>query len=526
MSVAADNLQPISGKRLFKKTREEELRFPVLSDPLLRMAEPLANEKANNWLVTFPHPKQMQNSEGILLAPPSQFSKQQILDKVQDCLARPDSRNPAVAQPPPIPVQRCGCWREMHREDESGQANPHDHVALSTGTSFRYLPVKRALLVRHGLATHWSRHHGYSTMVRYLAIPSEKKPKNTLDPWPALWDCSGTHFPLIDSISPPVTQKALETKRMKLMQEAAENGTAEPKVNDLDIMALVVRTGIKNTPDTRDAWMQLVSYAKENCGEATYHYLWKRRHILSSMLDEIWLWENISEHAAASMLSRIETVNKSRKTPCVCHGEWLALVTDSFVKNGIEVQALCRDVWRALRDGRGETTPVVVLAGLTGGEGKSLFLKALVEIFGSAFNMTRESGNFPLIDLPLAKIAFLDDYRFDPEVLSWSTTCLWFDGSSVPIGKPQNERGATPGNFMYKGSAPIFVTTKLSDLAWLENRASINPRTNAPWDADASMLLRRLRVYRFTQRVNKPPARLKYCPRCFLDLVMAQAGEE
>ena len=34
----------------------------------------------------------------------------------------------------------------------------------------------------------------------------------------------------------------------------------------------------------------------------------------------------------------------------------------------------------------------------------------------------------------------------------------------------------------------IFIATKLSDLTWLESQASINPYTNAPWDADASGL--------------------------------------
>ena len=298
MNGPVDPFMPISGKRLRRKTREEDLLFPVMSDPLAQVAEVSTDEKANNWLVTFPHPKQMQNHEGILLVPPSEHSKAQILTKTMECLARPDSRNPANPIPQPIPVQRCGAWREKHQEDENGHAHLHDHVALSTTTSFRYLPVKRALLTRHGLATHWSRHHGYNTMVRYLTVPSEKKPKNTLDPWPALWDCSGQHPALIDCINQPVTQKATEAKRMKLIHEAAENGT-EAKVNDLDIMSLVVRTGIKNTPDNRNAWMQLAHYAKMNCGEAIYHYLWKRRHMLSSMIDEIWLWENIAEHAGA-----------------------------------------------------------------------------------------------------------------------------------------------------------------------------------------------------------------------------------
>ena len=142
-------------------------------------------------------------------------------------------------------------------------------------------------------------------------------------------------------------------------------------------------------------------------------------------------------------------------------------------------------------------------------QGKSVFLKCLIEIFTIVFNFTKESGNFPLLDLPLAKIVFLDDHRFDPDVLSWATTCLWFDGSAVPIGRPQNEKGAAPGNFMYKGSAPIFITTKLSDLTWLESQASINPYTNAPWDADASMLYRRLKIYKYTKKVPKSLARFK-----------------
>ena len=72
---------------------------------------------------------------------------------------------------------------------------------------------------------------------------------------------------------------------------------------------------------------------------------------------------------------------------------------------------------------------------------------------------------------------------------------------------------------MYKGTAPIFVTTKLSDLEWFEAQAEINPSTGAPWDADAAMICRRLKVYRYTKRVGKPREQLKYCGRCFSSLL-------
>ena len=41
---------------------------------------------------------------------------------------------------------------------------------------------------------------------------------------------------------------------------------------------------------------------------------------------------------------------------------------------------------------------------------------------------------------------------------------------------------------MYKGSAPIFVTTKLADLEKLQYYSQLDPSTGVPWDADASML--------------------------------------
>ena len=52
--------------------------------------------------------------------------------------------------------------------------------------------------------------------------------------------------------------------------------------------------------------------------------------------------------------------------------------------------------------------------------------------------------------------------------------------------------------------------------------AAIDARTGRPYDADASMLLRRLKIYRFTQRVRKPAQRFPFCACCFSRLVLQQ----
>ena len=47
MGVPADLVTPVSGKRFRRNTREEDLLFPVMPASSLRVAEPLADEKAS-----------------------------------------------------------------------------------------------------------------------------------------------------------------------------------------------------------------------------------------------------------------------------------------------------------------------------------------------------------------------------------------------------------------------------------------------------------------------------------------------
>jgi len=100
---------------------------------------------------------------------------------------------------------------------------------------------------------------------------------------------------------------------------------------------------------------------------------------------------------------------------------------------------------------------------------------------------------------------------------------LLYDGSNVPVNRPQNVQGQS-GHSTYTGSSPVFVTTKLADIRRLQEHAAINPKTGNPFDADASMLFRRLKIYSYTERISKPACNLPYCACCFARLVLEQAG--
>ena len=257
---------------------------------------------------------------------------------------------------------------------------------------------------------------------------------------------------------------------------------------------------------------------------ALVNLAWRLRSRLSSIIDDVWSWETVSESLAVLGKTRQELLAAAAASQCVCNGDWYEYVMSNFRANSIDVRGLCRDVYTAICEGRTPTTPLVVLAGARGGEGKSVCLKALWSVYGSENVFpTPAKSNYPLLDLETKKVAFLDEYRFSAAVLPYAIQCLWFDGSVVPIARPQNVQGVT-GHGMYKGTAPVFITTKDQDLKRLEKAAADDPETGLPGSGDASMLLRRLKVYRFTTRVPKPERRLPYCGRCFAQLIVEGGG--
>ena len=93
----------------------------------------------------------------------------------------------------------------------------------------------------------------------------------------------------------------------------------------------------------------------------------------------------------------------------------------------------------------------------------------------------------------------------------------------VEVNRPQNVAGQT-GHATYEGSSPVFVTTKLDAVERLAGLAALDPSTGKPHNTEASMIYRRLKVYSFSTRIVKPPPNLKYCPRCFAQLVLSQGA--
>ena len=411
-----------------------------LPEPLeLDAQDEQPQKKCRSYLVTFPHPQATHSACGVKLVAPGTLRRSEIGARILAACRNPmyqDVRNAHLNTQ--VELSRLSIFREYHTAAGNGPLHTHYHAPLVAGGQvFRFAPIKLALLKRFGLASHWScTHTGYWSALRYCAVPSPKKPAAALDPSPWLWPVS--HPILQDACNEPVTAKAMEQRRWALTKAAAEAGSAEARITELDVWAVVVRAGIENKDDDKTADMQLFKYAREHCTAKMVEYLFKNRAKLSAMIDDIWRFEKVESLLAEARASRIDDLAKAKASACTCEGKWISTVVGAFIQNGIPITEVCYDLYCALRDGRGETTPVIVFAGAHGGEGKSMFLKGLVPTFGSEFIFKGPvKGNYPFLGIDGSKVSFLDEWRFDEKVIPWSVQCLWYEGSPVPSPRPK-----------------------------------------------------------------------------------------
>ena len=486
-------------RRMTLKQQEPQDRQEALpAPPLMDMESPA--QKRQVYLLTFPHPR-----PSSALTAPGSLNRQGILEKLFEACAAPCPLNPHNP-PQPVSLERAAVFRELHKPDAQGDIHTHYHIVVKGTSCFRFVGVKTALQRKFGLASHWScTHTGYWSPIKYCAVPSPSKPRAALDPQPLLWSREGPHPPLHLVCHEPQTASAMRAKRQRVEDHAAENSKAEPRANEYDLWPIVVESGIRNTPEDRNAHLRFIQYVKAHCSTAVCSFVFRNRARLPSLIDDIWRWETIDDVVVAANATLSQTLVAAMSQPCVCGGAWWRFASYSLGANGVDVSGLCKAVMHALSHGRSPTSPVITLAGLMGGEGKSFFFNCLHSVFGgeNVFH-TPQHPTFPLYGLDHAKLVYLDDFRFLESTVPMATQCLWFGGSPVPVAKPQNAPGAASQD-IYRGRAPIFITTSLADIDALVEAG----------DGDASMLLRRLFVVRFTTRVVKPVHHIPECAACF-----------
>ena len=485
---------------LAQEACEAFVPVPQFTDDIEDIGEENAKKVRQVYLVTFPHPKKQKAENGIALKAPSSYTKQQLIDAMLDVVTK--TQGPRLA---PLRLLLMAIFREQH-----AMGDLHDHLAVLAATCFRFGPLKRKLLEDYGLATHWScSHHHYATCIAYcyLAAPPKKLEKD-LDRKYVLWAPPGeVHPPLEIASRPPVTAAATAEIREKRRHTQLEKGKAE-KFEDIDLWPIVIRENIAANANAPEL---LMAYAKRCGGNAMVTFCFRQWPKLQDLVSRCWSVERVEAFVERAQKSRMQILHEALGRECTCGGQWLGAAKDLFTKNCIDEHRWCQAVLHSLAHGRSKGS-LVCHAGRSGNKGKSFLLQPLEEIYGEdAVFSAPPKGGFPLLNLERCRLALLDDWRFNEDIISYNLQLLWFEGKPIVIARPQNQ---FTGHLKYTKDDPIFITTLGSDI--------VNLKGKKIQGGDVEVMLRRLVVFDFTHQLEHP-VKVPACPCCFARLLLERS---
>ena len=85
----------------------------------------------------------------------------------------------------------------------------------------------------------------------------------------------------------------------------------------------------------------------------------KLRHRLDTLIDNVWPWECVDDALAWVGKTWAARFAAACYGPCACGGAWRQCTEWALRSNGVDPVDLCCAVWKAIRDGCDEATPLV-----------------------------------------------------------------------------------------------------------------------------------------------------------------------
>ena len=123
-----------------------------------------------------------------------------------------------------------------------------------------------------------------------------------------------------------------ERRRSRMPQEA---GSQSQRPTEMDLYAVIVKNGFRNTPDDSNAASRLVAFLKAHGTPALVAYAFKNRAKLPGLIDDVWSWEKVDAYLEAHAKSRLDQLYAAAAMPCMCQGRWALQALEALSRNSL-----------------------------------------------------------------------------------------------------------------------------------------------------------------------------------------------
>ena len=394
------------------------------------------------------------------------------------------------------------CCMEDHQD-----GGKHYHLAIKLSAPKRWNAVKTYVSKKHGIALHFSEQpYGYHVAYKYVC---KNKPFTDVLHSPG--------HPNLQEIGSPKTKRAFtkfsdNAKRRRMSVQA--NNENQPsasntkKLSNVDVSEFIVANNIRS-----DRELMVVAKTRHSEGEKDLYkfIINKSSKSLSELLDMTWKMNDASKNVQRGNESRMSILRAHLEEECQpeCQGEWLVCAKQVLQQNGINLYCFASALRQLLEKGRKKRLNILLIGPTNCG--KSFLLNPLELIFKTFINPT--TGKYAWIGLDEYEVAYLNDFRWSPELIEWNDLLFLLEGQTVHLPRPKNVF-ATDLCIPRENTIPIFATSKRP----IEFFGKYNSRD----ERENEMMSSRWNTFEFSFQIPLNECKeIQACAHCFSKLVVS-----
>ena len=455
------------------------------------------------------------NVKGPALRDPSLISKEEFQAALFDSVSRPIYDQARGGRPATV-MPQLDVYVGVKEPHKSRPQKEHHHAVLKLWKGHhRFLPFKRAMRERHGIATHWSTSHKQMwSAVRYIYITTPTKPM--VDRAPLVWTRDNRKFELARNCNQPFQAEAWNRLRELRMADPYEKKTQKARdrsetVTKLDFSALVLEQRLR-TPNA------VLEYVMQKGSKSMQLYVCNRQRKLKELIQDAFTMESAPDLAAAERESDWERVERLARGTCKCGSGgciWWSLAADFFKNNQeIDQERLAGSIRKVIQMGPSKHARVPTIIGEPNCA-KSTVLDNVRNVFGPENVLNKPKLGAPNGALSqLAKgnfrFVFWDDFR-PVEYAAYPTEnptvpvtdfLAFFQGQPFNIQVSQSFNDGHPTMTWQRGVAMTCKEEGLWDPAGIVSREEIKH------------MKARVEIFRATHVVAKSPDLFEESPAC------------
>ncbi|CAB4002475.1 hypothetical protein DSY43_02735, partial [Paramuricea clavata] len=377
------------------------------------------------------------------------------------------------------------CCMEEHRD-----GGKHYHLAIKLSAPRRWKAVKNYVSKKHGIALHFSDQScGYHVAYKYVC-----KNKSFTDVLHSLG------HPNLQEIGSPKTKRAFtqfsdNAKKRRIsaptnnekIKENLPSSSKPKKLSNIDVSEFIVANDIRS-----DSELMVVAKTRHSEGEKDLYkfIINKSSKSLSELLDMTWKMNDASKNVQRAKESRISILRAHLESECLplCNGEWLVCAKQVLHQNGINLYYFASALRQLLERGRQKRLNVLLIGPTNCG--KSFLLNPLELIYKTFINPA--TGKYAWVGLEECEVAYLNDFRWSPELIEWSDFLLLLEGQTVHLPRPKN-MFATDLCIPRENTIPIFATSKGPIEFW--------GKYNSRDERENDMMSSRWNIFKFSVQI-------------------------